>query len=432
MPPHLSGDDSNVYVNEANLVILNDKAIYAKDAIFTGTLTADTIGLGDNLDVAGELSVAGATTLSNVAEITDTLTLSKADGTGLSVAANAAISQNLSVTGTLSSGAATLASAVVSGALSSGAATLASASVTDTLVAGGKATLNASGTGLEVANNAIITGTLNSGAATLASASVTGALSSGALATLHSASVTNNAGVGGNLTVTGTSTLNDQVTLNNSGAVALNVAQGTGYFAESLQVDGAIDLNSTADISDTLTLSKATGTGLKIDSSGALALNVPNGSASIGGSLSVGGDLNVTGSVTAVETVNLKVDDPIAEFGSNVTNTTDTGLIFTRSSGETGNVAVFYDVDETRLTLGYTADSATDKYALSTTGSLPVHIDGSLDVAGGDLVVNTSDLVVDTTNNRVGINTAAPTKALEVTGDAKVSANVYVTKIFFN
>lgn len=431
MPPHLSGDDSNVYVNEANLVILNDKAIYAKDAIFTGTLTADTIGLGENLAVAGELTVAGATTLSDVVEVTDTLTLSKAGGTGLSVAASAAISQNLSVTGTLSSGAATLASAVVSGSLSSGAATLASASVTDTLVAGGKATLNASGTGLEVTNNAIITGTLNSGAATLASASVTGTLSSGGLATLHSASVTNNAGLG-SLTVSGASTLNDQVTLNNSGAVALNVAQGTGYFAESLQVDGALDLNSTADISDTLTLSKATGTGLKIDSSGALALNVPNGSASIGGSLSVGGDLNVTGSVTAVETVNLRVDDPIAEFGSNVTNTTDTGLIFTRSSGETGNVAVFYDVDETRLTLGYTADSATDKYALSTTGSLPVYIDGSLEVADGDLVVNTSGLVVDTTNNRVGINTAAPTKALEVTGDAKVSANVYVTKIFFN
>lgn len=431
MPPHLSGDDSNVYVNEANLVILNDKAIYAKDAIFTGTLTADTIGLGENLAVAGELSVMGATTLSNVAEVTDTLTLSKAGGTGLSVAANAAISQNLSVTGTLSSGAATLASAVVSGALSSGAATLASASVTDTLVAGGKATLNASGTGLEVANNAVITGTLSSGAATLASASVTGTLSSGA-ATLASASVTNNATVGGNLEVTGTSTLNDQVTLNNSGAVALNVAQGTGYFAESLQVDGALDLNSTADISDTLTLSKATGTGLKIDSSGALALNVPNGSASIGGSLSVGGDLNVTGSVTAVETVNLRVDDPIAEFGSNVTNATDTGLIFTRSSGETGNVAVFYDVDETRLTLGYTADSATDSTTLSTTGALPVWIDGSLEVAGGDLVVNTSGLVVDTANNRVGINTAAPTKALEVTGDAKVSANVYVTKIFFN
>lgn len=266
--PFLSGDSSNVYVNDGNLVVLNDKAIYATDAVITGSLTVPALTLPGDLTVSGTTSLASA-----------------------------------SVTGTLSSGAATLASATV---------------------------------------------------------------------------------------------------------------------------NGAVDINSTADISDTLTLSKGSG----------IALNVPDGSASIGGSLTVNGDLNVTGSVTAIDTVNLRVDDPITEFGSNVTNTTDTGLIFARSAGEgTGNVALFYDVvnaSGSKLKLGYTLNSAADSTAISTTGALPVEIVGSLEVSGGDLVVNTSGLVVDTSNNKVGINTAAPTKALEVTGDAKVSANVYVTRIFFN
>lgn len=45
----------------------------------------------------------------------------------------------------------------------------------------------------------------------------------------------------------------------------------------------------------------------------------------------------------------------------------------------------------------------------------------------GDLTVDTDTLVVDATNNRVGIATASPTVALDVTGAAKVSNGVTVT-----
>ena len=47
-------------------------------------------------------------------------------------------------------------------------------------------------------------------------------------------------------------------------------------------------------------------------------------------------------------------------------------------------------------------------------------------VLTGNVEVNTSDFVVDTTTSRVGIGVAAPTKELDVSGEVKVSANVAV------
>jgi len=45
---------------------------------------------------------------------------------------------------------------------------------------------------------------------------------------------------------------------------------------------------------------------------------------------------------------------------------------------------------------------------------------------GGDLTVDTNTLYVDSTNNRVGIGNAAPTQALDVTGDIVTSGGVYL------
>lgn len=47
-------------------------------------------------------------------------------------------------------------------------------------------------------------------------------------------------------------------------------------------------------------------------------------------------------------------------------------------------------------------------------------------VLTGNVEVNTSDFVVDTTTSRVGIGVAAPTKELDVSGEVKVSANLAV------
>ena len=152
---------------------------------------------------------------------------------------------------------------------------------------------------------------------------------------------------------------------------------------------------------------------LTVTNTDAVALQV-DGGATVAGSLSVSGDLNVTGSVTAVDTINLRVEDPIAEFGSNVTNTTDTGIIFSRSSGETGNVAMFYDVSTTEFKLGYTANTATDTTAVTTTGSLPVKVEGTLTTSGNATIE--SDLAVS---------------ANATVTDRITTTNVYVTRIVF-
>jgi cytoskeletal protein CcmA (bactofilin family) len=174
-----------------------------------------------------------------------------------------------------------------------------------------------------------------------------------------------------------------------SNTSALSVVNGTTLGGVTT-INAALDVNSTADISDKLTLSKSSGVGLQVDAG-----------ATIAGDLTVTGDLNVNGSVTAVDTENLTVKDPIAEFGSNVTNTTDTGIIFARSSGEgVGNVAMFYDVSDTEFKLGYTNDTATNTSAVSTTGSLPVKVQGTL-TTSGDVTVSTNVSVTDrvTTTN---------------------------------
>jgi|DEB0MinimDraft_10_1074344.scaffolds.fasta_scaffold92373_2 hypothetical protein len=51
---------------------------------------------------------------------------------------------------------------------------------------------------------------------------------------------------------------------------------------------------------------------------------------------------------------------------------------------------------------------------------------GGDSTVGGDLTVDTNTLYVDSANNRVGIGNAAPTQALDVTGDIVTSGGVYL------
>ena len=124
-------------------------------------------------------------------------------------------------------------------------------------------------------------------------------------------SVTSNASVGGTLGVTGVSTLGEidasgpadiagTLTLSKLGGTALSVPAGAVNFAGNLDVFGlhhqwgaltvegittlnnALDANSTADISDTLTLSRATGTGLSVTSNATIGGVLSVGSSSVG------------------------------------------------------------------------------------------------------------------------------------------------------
>jgi len=106
--------------------------------------------------------------------------------------------------------------------------------------------------------------------------------------------------IGGNIDANGTADIADTLTLSKPSGTALSVSAGSVYFASNLDVFGlhhqwgaltvegittlnnALDANSTADISDTLTLSRATGTGLSVTSNATIGGVLSVGSSSVG------------------------------------------------------------------------------------------------------------------------------------------------------
>jgi fibronectin-binding autotransporter adhesin len=112
-----------------------------------------------------------------------------------------------------------------------------------------------------------------SGATTLAAVTASGTVSLTKAGV--ALDVTNDADIGGILTVTGASTLT-----------------------------GAVTASSTVDVADTVSITKASGTGLSVTAD-----------ASVGGSLTVTGDLIVSGSTTTIDTATLAVEDHNIELG---------------------------------------------------------------------------------------------------------------------
>ena len=133
---------------------------------------------------------------------------------------------------------------------------------------------------------------------------------SGNVATAGTLSVTGATTLSSTLAVTGALSANGGITCDTdkftvadtSGNVAtagtLDVT-GATTLSSTLEVTGAIDANSTADIADTLTLSKASGTGLSVAAD-----------ATISGNLTVAGD-TITANVSTVT-----IEDPIITLGS--------------------------------------------------------------------------------------------------------------------
>jgi hypothetical protein len=95
---------------------------------------------GAGLNVTGTLTASGAVDFNGTGDIADTLTCSKASGTGLAVTANATVGGTLAVTG----------ATTLTGALDANS----TGDIADTLTCS-----KASGTGLAVTSNAVITGT---------------------------------------------------------------------------------------------------------------------------------------------------------------------------------------------------------------------------------------------------------------------------------
>ena len=112
-------------------------------------------------------------------------------------------------------------------------------------------------------------------------------------------------------------------------------------------------------------------------------------------------DLNVTGTTTTIDTATLQVQDKniVINYGSGDTSSTASG------AGITIQDAVDASNDATILW-----DASADEFDFSHTVTAP-----SLTIAG-NAAFDTSTLVVDSSNNRVGIGTASPSQSLHVDG----------------
>ena len=112
-------------------------------------------------------------------------------------------------------------------------------------------------------------------------------------------------------------------------------------------------------------------------------------------------DLNVTGTTTTIDTATLQVQDKniVINYGTGDTSSTASG------AGITIQDAVDASNDATILW-----DASADEFDFSHTVTAP-----SLTIAG-NAAFDTSTLVVDSSNNRVGIGTASPAQALTVQG----------------
>lgn len=110
-------------------------------------------------------------------------------------------------------------------------------------------------------------------------------------------------------------------------------------------------------------------------------------------------DLNVTGTTTTIDTANLQVKDKniVINYGSGDTSSTASG------AGITIQDAVDASNDATLLW-----DASSDEFDFSHTVTAP-----TLTIAGA-ATFDTSTLVVDATNNRVGIGTASPDAGLQI------------------
>jgi len=242
-----------------------------------------------------------------------------------------------------------------------GASTLASASVTNNATVGGT---------FGVTGATTLSSTLGvTGTSTLAGVSATTLSTSGA-ATLNSATVTNNATVGGTFGVTGATTLNSTLS---SGAATL----------ASASITGAATVGSTLGVTGATTLSSASITGagnaLTVTNNAVISGQMRADSGLIDNNLQVGGNLIVDGELTVLQTNNLVVDDPLIELGNTNTNggaIIDVGMVFRQPSGNS-NVVTFYDASDSKYRIGLTTNGAYDS-AITTAGNIEVEVTGNV------------------------------------------------------
>src|SRR6056300_1055524 len=155
------------------------------------------------------------------------------------------------------------------------------------------------------------------------------------------------------------------------------------------------------------------------------------------------GNLILSGNTSIISSNNVTIEDRIFGIGANnEVHNLDTGIMMEhKDDGEYANLAVIYHADEHRFSISYTQNTFSDDHILhyedqdhimliDLRGNVEIQnnlvINETLDVTStstfaDDLTVGAvSNLFVDVSSSRVGINVASPTVSLDVGGDARV------------
>ena len=240
----------------------------------------------------------------------------------------------------------------------------------------------------------------------------------------------------GELSLDSTDTTNGIKVGTSTSGVPITIGHGTSEVtvADNLTVTGtttmtgALDANSTADIADTLTLSKASGTGLSVTSD-----------ATVGGNLVVTGNMTVNGTTTTISTTNTTVSDSLMELSSGTSGTpaNDAGLIIERGSSD--NAFIGWDESEDKFIVGTTTATGGDTGDLTvTTGTLLANLEGNVtgDLTGTVLTVAQNTITTMTGLTAIGatgVNTTfsgpiVASEGLGVTTDASITKRLFVTE----
>jgi hypothetical protein len=372
---------------DSKIATVNINATTASTSTSTGALVVDGgVGIAGDVFIGGNLSIAGTDLNIGSVQFNQGLTLS---GSTTPATEYFRITDGAATPVTKFLVDTATGNTSISGTLSAGASTLSSATISNNASVGGT---------LTVTGNTTLNGTLAAGASTLASASVTG-----------------NATVGGTFGVTGTSTFANtnavngtySGTLDVSGNFAVNTnkftvtaASGNTSVAGTLGVTGATNLSNTLGVTGATTLGSTLGvTGAasfsstaNVDGNFSVATNKFTVAAT-SGNTAIAGTLGVTGATTLAA---------LSATSGNFSTTLDvTGAAtFSSTVSSLGNL-----------------DVGTNKFTVNaTTGN--TQIAGTLGLTG-DLAINVNKFTVAATSGNTAI-----AGTLTVTGNTTLSSNL--------
>jgi len=220
------------------------------------------------------------------------------------------------------------------------------------------------------------------------------------------------------ITTLGTSEASKAITVNASGDLIIPDS-------DKFQFGAGLDMTLYHDGTDSY-ITNSTGTlKLATETSGiAVQIGHTTSEVTIGDNLTVTGNLTVNGTTTTVNSTVTTLDDPIITLGGDTASASDDnkdrGVEFKWHNGSSAKVGFFgYDDSSSKFTFIPDATNSSEVFS----GSAGDVAFGAGDFSG-DLVVDTSVLKVDSSNNRVGIGTASPSKTFHVvdtTSDAEVA-----------